>query len=77
MLRAGPVWTNELSAIAKQYNARINEIRKILLDEGKTVDITAKGKHGNNRYEIRPFHGSKYQKYLMAKQANKTTKDTK
>ena len=64
-LRKGPVWTSELSFIAKQYNARIKEIREMLRDSGMTVDCTFKGRDGNNRYEIRPIHGSNYQKSLM------------
>lgn len=71
-LRKRPVWTHELRDIAAQYNARIREIREQLMPLGETVDRTAKGGDGNNCYEIRPFHGSKYEAYLMAKQRKNT-----
>lgn len=68
MLRAGPVWTNELRAVAAQYNARLKEIRELLASQGLTVDCTFRGKDGNNRYEIKPMHGSRYQAKLMQRQ---------
>jgi len=70
ILKAGPVWTEQLGIIAKQYNARIKEIRDWLREFGMTVDCTYRGDDGNNRYELRPFHGSNYQRHLMAKQSN-------
>ena len=66
-LVAGPIWTNELITIAKQYNARINEIRKCLMEFGLTVDMVESRPDGNNRYKIVPLHGSKYQAKLMAR----------
>ena len=68
-LKAGPVWTSELVSIARQYNARIKEVREMLAERGMTVDCTFRGKDGNNRYELRPIAGSKYQAELMARQA--------
>jgi len=68
LLKAGPVWTNDLRRIAAQYNARIRELREQLRLSGMTVDCTFHGKDGNNRYEIKPFHGSNYEAYLMSKQ---------
>jgi hypothetical protein len=41
----------------------------MLADRGMTVDCMFRGKDGNNRYELRPFAGSKYQAELMARQA--------
>jgi len=72
----GPVRTGELAAIACQYNARINEIRKYLRPKGKTVDMTEKDPGGNNKYEIVDFHGSNYQQTLM-KRGMKNGKDKK
>ena len=68
-LRRGPLWTNDLRAMAAQYNARIKELRAHLREFGQTIDMTAKGKDGNNRFELRPFAGSRYQAELMAKQS--------
>jgi hypothetical protein len=67
-LKRGPLWTNDLRSMAAQYNARIKELRDRLQEFGLTVDMTAKGKDGNNRYELKPFAGSRYQAELMAKQ---------
>lgn len=67
-LRRGPLWTNDLRSMVAQYNARIKELRDYLLPQGRTIDMTAKGKDGNNRYEIKPFNGSRYQAELMKKQ---------
>ena len=72
-LKRGPLWTNDLRAMVAQYNARIKEIRKFLMPQGVTIDMTAKGKDGNNRYELRPFAGSRYQAELMARQKHKAT----
>jgi hypothetical protein len=43
--------TGELAQIARQYNARIWEIRKYLDQFNQTVKMT-KGENGNNVYEI-------------------------
>ncbi len=67
-LQRGPLYTNQLAAMARQYNARIKELRDYLRPQGLTVDMTARGGDGNNRYELRPFAGSHYQAELMAKQ---------
>jgi hypothetical protein len=67
-LLAGPLWTNQLVGMAKQYNARLKEIREMLAEYSWTVDMTLRGKDGNNRYELRPLAGSKYQAHLMQKQ---------
>lgn len=64
-LITGPVWTSELITIARQYNARLNEIRKVLREFGLTVDIIGSKPNGDNRYAIRPLYGSKYQAKLM------------
>ncbi|GAH43380.1 unnamed protein product, partial [marine sediment metagenome] len=66
LLQLGPVTTDEASAIAKQYNARINEIRHALLELGLTVD-EKDGQGGNNKYEIVKFEGSCYQTHLKKK----------
>jgi len=68
-LQAGPLWTRNLRAMAAQYNARLKELREHLREFGTTVDMTARGADGNNRFELRPFAGSKYQTELMARQA--------
>lgn len=67
-LRRGPLWTNDLRAMVAQYNARLKELRDFLRSQGQTIDMTAKGKDGNNKYELRPFAGSRYQAELMARQ---------
>lgn len=64
LLQLGPVTTSELAAIACQYNARVNEIRRALLEKGLTIDLTEKGEGGNNKYEIVNFEGSKYEAHL-------------
>jgi hypothetical protein len=66
-LKRGPVWTNELAGIGKQYNARIKELRNFLSASCMTVDMTFQGPDGNNRYEIKPLAGSNYQKQLIAR----------
>ncbi len=71
VLRQGPLTTRGLRAMAAQYNARLKEARHYLKRFGLTVDLTAKGKDGNNTYAIRAFHGSRYELQLMAKQAKK------
>jgi hypothetical protein len=68
-LKRGPLWTNDLGRIAKQYNARIKELRDHLRPQGLTIDMTAKGKDGNNRYELRPFAGSRYEAELERKRS--------
>lgn len=67
LLQLGPVTTWELSIIACQYNARVNEIRQALMPLGLTVDLTEEGEGGNNKYEIVEFEGSKYQAHLRKK----------
>lgn len=66
LLGLGPVTTDEASIIAKQYNARFNEIRTALMPLGLTVDMT-EGQGGNNSYEIVNFEGSKYEAHLRKK----------
>ena len=70
-LKAGPVWTAQLRAIAAQYNARIKELRECLQEFDMTIDCTFRSSDGNNRYELRPFHGSRYQAELITKQSKK------
>jgi len=67
-LRTGPIWTDQLALIARQYNARINELRAWLQGYGLTIDLVEKGDGGNNKYKITPFAGSRYQAHLMARQ---------
>lgn len=67
-LNRGPLWTNDLNRIARQYNARIKELRDHLRPQGLTIDMTARGADGNNRYEIKPLVGSHYQAEQMRKQ---------
>lgn len=74
-LQAGPLWTRNLRAMAAQYNARIKELRDYLRELGETIDVTAKGKDGNNRYELRPFAGSRYEAELMKRQKTLTTNE--
>jgi hypothetical protein len=75
-LRRGPLWTNDLRSMVAQYNARIKELRVYLYREfGTTVDMTARGRDGNNRYELRPFAGSRYEAELMARQSKRRTID--
>jgi hypothetical protein len=51
LLKLGPVTTSEAAAIAKQYNARINEIRHILAPLGLMID-ELEGQGGENSYLI-------------------------
>jgi len=74
-LQAGPLWTRNLRAMAAQYNARIKELRDYLREFGETIDVTAKGKDGNNRFELRPFAGSRYEAELMTRQTKRRTID--
>ena len=80
-LKRGPLWTNDLRSMVAQYNARIKELRAWLRASGMTIDMTARGKDGNNRYEIKPFAGSRYQAELMQRQrktiAPESTEGTK
>jgi len=69
--RRGPLWTNDLRSMVAQYNARIKELRVYLRKSGQTIDMTVKDKDGNNRFELRPFAGSKYQAGLMARNGRK------
>ena len=64
-LQTGPLTTGELSDIACQYNARLNEIRHTLQPLGLTVDLVKEGNNGNNEYAIVEFEGSNYQKHLQ------------
>ena len=66
-LQEGPVSTGELAGMAAQYNARIKELRDYLRDFGLTVDRVSHNPRGDNRYILRSFHGSNYEKTLMAK----------
>ena len=67
-LKRGPLWTNDLRSMAAQYNARLKELRDFLRFQGRTIDMTVKSKDGNNRFELRPFAGSRYEAELMARQ---------
>lgn len=71
-LKRGPLWTNDLRSMVAQYNARIRELRIYLMKSGQTVDMTAKCKNGNNRYELRSFAGSRYEAELMARQKKRS-----
>jgi len=62
--RGLPVFTSQLSKVACQYNARLNEVRQALMKFDLTIDLTHKSRFGNNTYEIVRFQGSKYQKHL-------------
>ena len=46
-----------------------------LREFGQTVDLTAKGKDGNNRFELRPFTGSRYEAELMKRQSKAIKSD--
>jgi hypothetical protein len=58
-LQQGPATTGELSAIACQYCARVNEVRHYLVKQGKMID-EVRGKSGNNLYQIVPLSKSKF-----------------
>lgn len=75
-LKQRPLYTNDLRSIAAQYNSRIKELRVWLREFDMTIDMTKRSSDGNNRFELRPFNGSKYQAYLMAKQAKRRTYET-
>jgi hypothetical protein len=75
-LKWGPVTTSELSKMAAQYGARIKEIREMLAASGLTVDMVKRDPAGNNLYKIRPFHGSNYERELMARQIKHRKKGT-
>jgi len=65
LLRAGPAWTNQLCSVARQYNARIYELRQWLAPQGLTIDKIGKPDiYGNCRYEIVELNGSQYAKIL-------------
>jgi len=68
-LKQGPLTTNQLRSMAGQYNSRINELRHYLREFGKTIDMTERDPNGNNKYEIRPFSGSRYQAELLRRSA--------
>lgn len=69
LLREGPVYTSQLRQMACQYNARIKELRKRLQEFDMTIDLVHRACDGNNRYELRAYHGSRYQQTLLAKSA--------
>jgi len=66
-LKKGPVWTNRLVAIGRQYNARIYEIRQWLAKYGLTIDKTGRDVQGNYRYELAELAGSKYAETMKKK----------
>lgn len=47
--RMGPLTTNQLSGLARQYNARIKELR----DAGYKIVLAIRSEGGNNTYELR------------------------
>ncbi len=53
------VTTNELSQIAHQYNARLNEVRHALVKVGLMIDETG-GRGGNNYYRVVPLDKSTF-----------------
>jgi len=61
------VWTNQLVRCAVQYSARINCLRAWLRGYGLTIDLTGSDGSGNNRYEVKEFEGSNYQRLLKKK----------
>lgn len=58
------VWTSEMVHIARQYQARLYEIRQWLMRFGLTVERTGKRGPGDYRYEVRNLKGSRYEKLL-------------
>ncbi len=67
-LRQGPVWTNKLQSIARQYNARLYELRQWLARYGLTIDKTdGPDVCGNYKYELVELAGSGYEKNLKKK----------
>jgi len=67
-LQRGPVWTNKLISIARQYGARMFELRQWLSRYGLTVDRTGGPDiQGNYKYEITNLAGSRYEKNLKRK----------
>lgn len=66
LLGLGPVRTSEAAAIAKQYNARINEIRHALVRKGLMVD-EIEGEGGENKYEIVDLETSTFWKKVKEK----------
>jgi len=63
-VRYEQVWTRQLRHAAAQYQARLSELRKWLIEYGLTIDCTGRGVAGDNRYEIVPLQGSRYEKRL-------------
>lgn len=53
------ITTGDLAAIARQYNARLNEIRHALAPIGLMID-EIRGQAGNNTYEIVPIEESTF-----------------
>lgn len=66
-LLAGPLWTGDLMEFGAQYNARVKELRDWLRQYGLTIDRVTVNQNGKNRYELRPYAGSRYQRLLLAK----------
>lgn len=66
LLQLGPITTSEAAAIAKQYNARINEIRHALVHKGLMID-EIEGEGGENKYEIVNLETSTFWKKVREK----------
>ncbi len=66
-LQKGPVWTNTLVSLARQYNARIHELRQWLAPQGLTIDLTGKDVQGDFKYELVDSADSRYEQTLKKK----------
>lgn len=51
LLKVGPVKTSELAAVSLQYNARLHELRRALLEVGLMID-KQDGENGENEYTL-------------------------
>ena len=60
------VTTGDLADIARQYNARVNEIRHALVKVGEMIDEIP-GQGGTNYYEVVPLEKSTFWKKVKQK----------
>lgn len=56
MLQAGAVTTSQMAAVARQYNARLSEVRRAIHPMGLDVKLIQRNTGtGDNVYELRPW----------------------
>ena len=62
----GKIKTSQLARIAKLYNARLNEIRHMVVKHGKMIDCI-KGQGGENTYVMVPLRKSSFWEKVVKK----------